>query len=37
MKETDKRLEANRLVKLRIARALTKLMEKKNFSDITVT
>ena len=29
MKETDKRLEANRLVKLRIARALTKLMEKK--------
>ena len=33
MKETDKRLEANRLVKLRIARALTKLMEKKNFSD----
>ena len=37
IKETDKRLEANRLVKLRIARALTKLMEKKNFSDITVT
>ena len=37
MKETDKRYEANRQVKLKIARALTKLMDTKAFSDISVT
>ena len=37
MKEQDKRHEANRLVKLKTGRALTSLMEKKPFSDITVT
>lgn len=33
----DKRVEANKLVKLKIARALVKLMEAQNFSDITIT
>ena len=37
MKETDKRYEANRRVKIKISRALIKLMEQMPFSDITVT
>ena len=37
MKDTDKRFEANRQVKIKISRALIKLMEQKPFSDITVT
>ena len=37
MKETDKRYEANRQVKIKISRALIKLMEQMPFSDITVT
>lgn len=37
MRETDKRYEANRQVKIKIGRALIKLMEEKPFSDITVT
>ena len=37
MKPTDKRLEANKKVKLKIARALIKLMDEKPFSDISVT
>lgn len=37
MKSDDKRYEANRLVKQKIGRALTKLMDTKPFSDISVT
>lgn len=37
MKKTDKRYEANWQVKLKIGRALVKLMEDKPFSDITVS
>ena len=37
MKVTDKRYEANRMVKIKISRALIKLMDQKPFSDITVT
>ena len=37
MKKTDKRYEANWQVKLKIGRALVKLMEGKPFSDITVS
>lgn len=37
MNKDDKRYEANRLVRLKIARALTNLMETKAFSDISVT
>lgn len=37
MKETDKRYEANRQVKIKISRALIKLMEQMPFSDITIT
>lgn len=36
-KETDKRVEANKLVKIKIGRALVKLMETQKFSDITIT
>lgn len=36
-KPIDKRVLANKMVKLKMARALTKLMETKNFSDITIT
>lgn len=36
-KKTDKRIEANKLVKVKVARALVKLMEKQKFSDITIT
>lgn len=35
--KTDKRVLANKMVKLKMARALTKLMETKKFSDITIT
>lgn len=37
MKVTDKRYEANRMVKIKISRALIKLMDQMPFSDITVT
>lgn len=37
MNKDDKRYEANRIVKLKIARALTKLMDSQAFSDISVT
>lgn len=36
-KKVDKRMEANKLVKLRVATALVRLMEKQKFSDITIT
>lgn len=37
MKKTDKRYEANKAVREKIGRALVSLMEKKPFSEITVT
>ncbi len=37
MNKDDKRYEANKMVKLKIARALTRLMNTKAFSDISVT
>lgn len=37
MKNTDKRFEANKIVKEKIGKALIELMEEKPFSDISVT
>lgn len=37
MKKTDKRYEANKIVKEKIGKALIKLMNQKPFSEITVT